>query len=72
MWVPPLGLAPTKRKLSGLRRFYLLGETHDSTQVYDIRRSIQGLRQIQGLASTKLWLTAERQMAAQCALRVPV
>jgi hypothetical protein len=69
-YLAPRGVGPTawtgsdKAQTQRLRRFYLLGETHESTQVYDIHRSIQGLRQIQGLSTTKLWLTAERQMAA--------
>lgn len=46
-----------------LRRFYLLGETKDSGQVWDIRRTIQALRSIQGFGETKLWLASGGQMA---------
>jgi len=69
-YMAPRGVGPTawtgsdKAQTQRLRRFYLLGETHESTQVYDIRRAIQGLRQLDGLGTTKLWLTAERHMAA--------
>ena len=52
-----------KAQTQRLRRFYLLGETQESGQVWDIRRSVQALRGIEGLADTKLWLTAGHQMA---------
>lgn len=47
-----------------LRRFYLLGQTADAMQVFDIRRSVQALRQIPGFGETKLWLNGRRTMAA--------
>ncbi len=52
-----------KAQTGRLRKFYLLGETQDSGQVWDIRRSVQALRGIDGFGDTKLWLTAGHQMA---------
>jgi hypothetical protein len=48
-----------------LRRFYLLGETLESSQVYDIRRAIQALRSIPGCAKPKLWLSGSSLPAQQ-------
>jgi hypothetical protein len=70
----PRGIGPTawegspKAQTQRLRRFYLIGETLPSTQVWDIRRSLQALRQIGGLESTRLWLTAHRDQAANSLL----
>lgn len=69
-YVAPRGVGPTawtgsdKAQNQRLRRFYLLGETHPSTQVYDIRRSIQALRTVPGFDKPRLWLTSSGEMAA--------
>ncbi|MDB4786583.1 MAG: acetylxylan esterase [Planctomycetaceae bacterium] len=45
------------------RRFMLLGQTLDGMQVWDIRRAIHTLRNIDGYQNTPLWLQSERTMA---------
>ncbi|CAN5695645.1 acetylxylan esterase [soil metagenome] len=47
-----------------LRRFYLLGQTLESQQVWDIYSSIIDLSSIDGLDDTKLWIQASRKQAA--------
>lgn len=70
----PRGIGPTawegspKAQTQRLRRFALIGETLPSTQVWDIRRGLQAIRQISGLESTSLWLTSHRDQAANCLL----
>jgi dienelactone hydrolase len=69
-YLAPRGVGPTewtgsdKAQTQRLRRFYLAGQTLDSMQVWDIRRTIQGLRRIEGLDKTALWLQGHRDMAA--------
>lgn len=69
-YVCPRGVGPTewtgseKAQTHRLRRFYLLGQTLDSMQVWDIRRAVQGIRQVAGLEKTALWIQAHRDMAA--------
>lgn len=71
-YLAPRGVGPTawtgseKAQTQRQRRFYLLGETHASTQVYDIRRGIQALREVPDLVNTRLWVTASGSMAANC------
>lgn len=66
----PRGIGPTewsgsdKAQTHRLRRFYLLGQTIDSMRVWDIRRAVQGIKQVEGLAQTPLWIQAHRDMAA--------
>ena len=55
-----------KAQIQRLRRFYLLGETKESGQVWDIRRTLQAIRGLDGLTNAKLWLTSTRQMATNC------
>lgn len=63
-YVGPRGVGPTawtgseKAQTHRLRRFYLLGETQDSGQVWDIRRTVQALKAIDGIGKTKLWLAS--------------
>ncbi|MBD3672477.1 MAG: acetylxylan esterase [Planctomycetaceae bacterium] len=45
------------------RRFMLLGQTLDGMQVWDIRRAIHALRNLEGFDNTPLWLQSERTMA---------
>ncbi len=69
-WLCPRGIGSTawegseKAQTHRLRRFYLVGETLPSAQVWDIRRGLQALRQIDGLEKTRLWLQAHRGQAA--------
>jgi len=47
-----------------LRRFYLLGQTWEGMQCYDICRALQTLREIDQYRSSKLWLQARGPLAA--------
>jgi hypothetical protein len=68
-WVAPRGVGPTawtgseKQQTQRLRRFYLLGQTLDGMQVWDIRRAIAALREA-GFARQELWLEGSGTMAA--------
>ena len=68
-YVCPRGVGPTawnqsERKQTQIRRrFYLLGQTLDGMRVYDVRRAVQAVREIDGLHETPLWLQSERAMA---------
>jgi dienelactone hydrolase len=65
----PRGIGPTawtsdvKASTNIRRRFMLLGQTLDSMRVWDVRRAIQAVRQIDGLADLPLTLKGEREMA---------
>lgn len=69
-YVAPRGIGPTawdqsaKKQTQHRRRFYLLGQTLEEMQCWDIRRAIQATRVVSGLADTPLWLQGHRQMAA--------
>lgn len=69
-YVCPRGIGPTewtgseKAQTHRLRRFYLAGQTLDSMRVWDIRRTVQGIKQIPGFEKTPLWIQANRDMAA--------
>lgn len=69
-YVAPRGIGPTvwsgdaRKRNQILRRFCLLGETLDGMRVYDIVRSVDSLRAIQGMGKVPLWMQANRQMAA--------
>jgi hypothetical protein len=41
----------------------LLGQTADGMRVYDVRRAIQALREVPGVAERPLWLQAEGDAA---------
>jgi dienelactone hydrolase len=56
--------AAEKSRVQRLRRFYLLGQTLEGQQVWDVRCAIRALRSIEGLKDTKLWLQASRTQAA--------
>ena len=56
--------AAEKKRVQRLRRFYLLGQTYEGQQVWDVRCGIRALRGLDGLATTKLWLQASRTQAA--------
>jgi dienelactone hydrolase len=66
-YVAPRGIGPTswsgtpKDQTQRLRRFYLLGQTLDGMQAWDIRRSIAALRAA-GFVKPALWLQGERGM----------
>ena len=45
------------------RRFYLLGQTLEGMQAWDVRRAIQALRGIEDFEDVPLWLQSEGSMA---------
>ncbi len=67
--VAPRGIGLTawsgdaKKQTQIRRRFMLLGQTLDGMRVWDIRRTIQAVRSIDGLKKTPLWLQARQDMA---------
>ena len=58
--------ATEKERTHQLRRFYLLGQTLEGQQVWDVRMAIQGLQSLGALQNqkTKLWVQASRHQAA--------
>jgi len=66
-YVAPRGIGltawsgPAKAYTHRLRRFYLLGQTLDGMQVWDLRRSIAAVRET-GFGKRPLWLQGERAM----------
>jgi hypothetical protein len=69
-YVAPRGIGPTAWSVDArkhnhiLRRFYLLGQTLDGMRVYDVIRSAEVLRDIEGMAKVPLWMQAHGTMAA--------
>jgi dienelactone hydrolase len=67
-YVCPRGVGPTawtgsdKQQTQRLRRFYLLGQTLDSMQTWDIRRAIAALRATP-FGKPALWLQSQHTMA---------
>ncbi|MBC8349400.1 MAG: prolyl oligopeptidase family serine peptidase [Verrucomicrobia bacterium] len=70
VYVAPRGIGPTawsgdaRKRNHILRRFYLLGQTLDGMRVFDVVRSAQALRGIEGLGKAPLWMQAHGHMAA--------
>jgi dienelactone hydrolase len=68
-YVAPRGIGPTawdadpRKQTHTRRRFMLLGQTLDGMRVWDLRRTIQALRAIEGLANVPLWIGANGEMA---------
>ena len=68
-YVAPRGVGPTawdqseRKQIQHQRRFYLLGQTLEGMQVWDVRRAIQTLRSAGGMPDVPLWLQAEGRMA---------
>jgi len=69
-YVAPRGVGLTrwsgddKKQIQIRRRFYLLGQTLEGMQTWDIRRAMQAVRTVDGLQSTPLWLQAKGPFAA--------
>jgi hypothetical protein len=67
-YVAPRGVGPTawtgaqKQQTHRLRRFYLLGQTLEGMQVYDVRRAIAALRATD-FAKPALWVQSQGNMA---------
>jgi hypothetical protein len=68
-YVAPRGIGPTawdqteKKQIQHQRRFYLLGQSVDGMRVWDVRRSIQAIRELEPFAKSPLWLQSHRVMA---------
>ena len=68
-YLPPRGVGPTvwtsdeRERIHIRRRFALLGQTLDGMRVWDIRRGISALRNIEGLTEPQLWIQAGDNMA---------
>lgn len=71
-YLPPRGIGPTawtsdeKERTHIRRRFALLGQTLDGMRIWDIRRSLRALRDIEGLRgeeAPQFWLQASGTMA---------
>lgn len=68
-YVAPRGIGPTqwsqdeKTHTQILRRFYLLGQTWEGMQCYDICRALQALRETDQYRNSKLWLQARGPLA---------
>lgn len=68
-FVAPRGIGPTvwsqddRKNTQIRRRFMLLGQTEDGMRVWDVRRAVQTLRSLDGLAGAPLWLQGQRQAA---------
>ncbi len=60
---PKLAAAVEKDHVQRLRRFYLIGQTLEGQQVFDVRSAIRALRAVDGLQKNKLWLQASRVQA---------
>lgn len=70
-YVAPRGIGPTawpvsdKKLIQIRRRFYLLGQSLDGMQVFDIRRAIQATKELPALGESQFWLQSSGEMAAQ-------
>ena len=71
-YVAPRGVGPTawkgnaKSQVQRLRRYYLLGETEEGMQVWDLRRAVAALRGTP-FAKPELWLLGEGSMGVNAA-----
>jgi dienelactone hydrolase len=66
----PRGIGPTKWAEVGStedtqirRRFALIGQTLDERRVWDVRRAVQAVAKIEGLADVPLWLQGKKELA---------
>jgi dienelactone hydrolase len=68
-YVAPRGVGPSawdqseRKQIQHRRRFYLLGQTLDAQQVWDVRRAVQSSRSIGWLSRLPIWLQSHRTMA---------
>jgi hypothetical protein len=53
-----------RKQVQNRRRFYLLGQTLDAMQVWDVRRALQAIRQDKDLAEVPLSMIASGNLAA--------
>jgi dienelactone hydrolase len=65
----PRGVGPTafdqseKKQIQNRRRFYLLGQTLESMQAYDVFQATLAAHRIDGFQEVPLWLQSQRRMA---------
>src|SRR4029453_8375336 len=52
-----------KKQVQNRRRFYLLGRTLETLQVWDVWQAIEAIRSNKELSSVPLWLQSHRSMA---------
>jgi dienelactone hydrolase len=70
-WLAPRGVGPTawkadsKQEVQIRRRFMLLGQTLDGMRVWDVRRAVQALREIEGRRLERLTLAGCGEMGVQ-------
>jgi dienelactone hydrolase len=68
-YLAPRGVGPTawdqteRKQTQHRRRFYLLGQTLEGMQTYDVRRAAQTLRTLDAMRDVPLWMQGRRQMA---------
>lgn len=68
-YICPRGIGPTawdqseRKQTHHRRRFMLLGQTLDGMRVWDVRRTIQALKSVDGYRNVPLWCQAEREMS---------
>ena len=68
-YLPPRCIGPTAasadefKRTQIRRRFMLLGQTLDGMRVWDVRRAIQTLRNIESVGKVALWLSGRERMA---------
>jgi dienelactone hydrolase len=71
-YVAPRGIGPTawdpseKKQTQHRRRFYLLGQTLDSMRVWDLRRTVNALREAGVCGEVPVKLQSREVMAANC------
>lgn len=69
-YVAPRGIGLTawdqseKKQTQHRRRFYLLGQTLEGMQAWDVRRAMQMIREETSLKEVPLWIQSQRNMAA--------
>lgn len=69
LYLPVRGVGPTawttdeKERTHIRRRFALLGQTLDTMRIWDIRRGVQAIREMEDGGKPKLWLQASGVMA---------
>jgi dienelactone hydrolase len=72
-FLAPRGIGPTawnrdpKVHVHLRRRYLLLGQTWEGMQAFDIRRGLQAVRAIDGIAAAPVWIQAEGPMAVLAA-----
>ncbi|MCC7424086.1 MAG: acetylxylan esterase [Planctomycetaceae bacterium] len=72
-YVAPRGVGPTRwnpnerKHVQNRRRFYLLGQTWEGMQTWDIRRAMQAVRSVEEVKTSPLWLQAKGNLSVLAA-----